>query len=54
MAAKEKKIVKSEKKNQLTFFNSFSLDKIIPPKFQTLSLLLLFYQNLLLSFHKEH
>jgi len=41
MAAKEKKIVKSEKKNQQTFFNSFSLDKIIPPKFQTLSFLLL-------------
>jgi len=41
MAAKEKKVVKSEKKKQETFLNSFSLDKIIPAKFQTLSLLLL-------------
>lgn len=39
--AKEKKTIKSVKKNQETFFNSFSLDKIIPAKFQTLSLLLL-------------
>ena len=41
MAAKEKKSVKSEKKKQATFFNTFSLDKIIPAKFQTLLLLVL-------------
>ena len=39
--AKEKKTIKSVKKNQETFLNSFSLDKIIPAKFQTLALLLL-------------
>lgn len=50
MAAKEKKIVKSEKKNQQTFFNSFSLDKIIPPKFQTLSFLLLILLMFLLFY----
>ena len=38
MAAKEKKVVKSEKKKQENFFNSFSLDKIIPAKFQTIFL----------------
>lgn len=39
MAAKEKKIVKTEKKNQENFFNTFSLDKIVPTKFQTLFIL---------------
>lgn len=39
--AKEKKTIKSVKKNQETFLNSFSLDKIIPANFQTLALLLL-------------
>lgn len=41
MAAKEKKVSRTEKKKQETFFTSFSLDKIIPAKFQTLSVLLL-------------
>jgi hypothetical protein len=40
MAAKEKKIVKTPKKSKETFLSGFSLDKIIPVKFQTLSLLL--------------
>ena len=40
MAAKEKKIVKTSKKSKETFLSGFSLDKIIPVKFQTLSLLL--------------
>ena len=40
MAAKEKKIVKAPKKSKETFLSGFSLDKIIPVKFQTLSLLL--------------
>jgi len=38
--AKAKKIVKTKKENQETFFNSFSIDKIIPVKFQTLAFLL--------------
>jgi hypothetical protein len=41
MAAKEKKISRTEKKSKETFLFRFSLDKIIPIKFQTLSLLLL-------------
>ncbi len=40
MAAKEKKIVKKEKKSQNTFLSGFSLDKFIPIKFQNLFLLL--------------
>lgn len=38
--AKAKKIVKTKKENQETFLNSFSIDKIIPVKFQTLAFLL--------------
>ena len=41
MAAKEKKISRIEKKSKETFLTRFSLDKIIPVKYQTLSLLLL-------------
>ena len=41
MASKEKKNSKIAKKTNDTFFNSFSLDKIIPTKFQTLLFLLL-------------
>ncbi len=46
MAAKEKKTVKSEKKNQGTLLSGFSLDKFIPVKFQTLFLLLIILRNL--------
>ena len=41
MAAKEKKVIRTEKKSKETFLSSFSLDKFIPVKFQTLSLLLI-------------
>lgn len=41
MAAKSKRNIRPEKKNEKTFFNSFSLDKYIPVKFQTLFLLLI-------------
>ncbi len=41
MAAKEKKVIKTEKKSKETFLSGFSLDKFIPVKFQTLSLLLI-------------
>lgn len=41
MAAKEKKSVRIEKKNKESFLNSFTLDKYIPQKFQTLVLLLI-------------
>ena len=41
MAAKEKKIIRTEKKSKETFLSGFSLDKFIPVKFQTLSLLLI-------------
>ena len=41
MAAKEKKISRTEKKSKETFLSGFSLDKIIPEKYQTLSLLLI-------------
>ena len=40
MAAKEKKVIRTEKKSKETFLLSFSLDKMIPAKFQTLVLLL--------------
>ena len=40
MAAKEKKVSRIEKKPKETFLTGFSLDKIIPIKFQTLFLLL--------------
>lgn len=40
MAAKEKKVIRTEKKSKETFLSGFSLDKFIPVKFQTLSLLL--------------
>jgi len=40
MAAKEKKVVKGEKKKQDNILNTFSLDKIIPSKFQTLFFLI--------------
>ena len=40
MTAKEKKTVKTIKKSNETLLSSFSLDKIIPAKFQTVSLLL--------------
>ena len=40
MATKGKKNIRAEKKNQENFFNSFSIDKIIPTKFQTIFLLL--------------
>ena len=40
MAAKPKRSTRAEKKNEKTFFNSFSLDKYIPVKYQTLFLLL--------------
>lgn len=39
--AKTKKIVKTKKEYQETFLNSFSLDKIIPIKFQTLAYLVI-------------
>lgn len=41
MAAKPKRSPRAEKKNEKTFFNSFSLDKYIPIKYQTLFLLLI-------------
>ena len=41
MAAKEKKTAKTNKKSNDTFLSNFSLDKIIPNKFQTLFLLLI-------------
>jgi hypothetical protein len=41
MAAKEKKVIRTEKKSKETFLTSFSLDKFIPVKFQTLTLLLI-------------
>jgi hypothetical protein len=41
MAAKEKKVIKTEKKSKETFLSGFSLDKIIPNKFQTFLLLLI-------------
>jgi hypothetical protein len=41
MAAKEKKVIRTEKKSKETFLSGFSLDKFIPVKFQTLSLLLI-------------
>lgn len=41
MAAKEKKTAKTNKKSNDTFLSNFSLDKIIPNKFQTLLLLLI-------------
>ena len=40
MAAKEKKNIRMEKKSKETFLSGFSLDKIIPIKYQTFSLLL--------------
>ena len=40
MAAKEKKTTRTEKKSKETFLTGFSLDKIIPIKYQTLSFLL--------------
>lgn len=53
MAAKEKKVIRTEKKTKETFLSGFSLDKFIPVKFQTLALLivtllifLLFYSPL--------
>lgn len=53
MAAKEKKVIRTEKKTKETFHSAFSLDKFIPVKFQTLALLivtlllfLLFYSPL--------
>ncbi len=39
--AKAKKIVRTKKEHQETFLNSFSLDKIIPVKFQTLAFLII-------------
>ncbi|MFZ2322429.1 MAG: YfhO family protein [Ignavibacteriaceae bacterium] len=50
MAAKEKKVIRTEKKKPETFFNSFSLDKIIPVKFQTLSLLVIILLIFLIFF----
>ena len=50
MAAKEKKVIRTEKKKPETFFNSFSLDKIIPVKFQTLSLLVIIILIFLIFF----
>ena len=41
MAAKEKKVIRTEKKSKETFLSGFFLDKFIPVKFQTLSLLLI-------------
>lgn len=41
MAAKVKKVIRTEKKSKETFLSGFSLDKIIPNKFQTLFLLLI-------------
>jgi len=41
MATKEKKVIRTEKKSKETFLSSFSLDKFIPAKYQTLSLLLI-------------
>jgi hypothetical protein len=40
MAAKEKKVVRTEKKTKDTFLSGFSFDKFIPIKFQTLFFLL--------------
>ncbi len=40
MAAKEKKIIRTEKKSKETFLSGFSLDKFIPVKFQTIFFLL--------------
>jgi len=41
MTAKSKKNIRAEKKSKETFLNSFSLDKYIPVKYQTLFLLLI-------------
>jgi len=41
MATKEKKVTRTEKRTKETFLSGFSLDKIIPVKFQTLAGLLI-------------
>ena len=41
MAAKAKKNIRQEKQSKDTFLNTFSLDKIIPIKYQTIFFLLL-------------
>lgn len=50
MAAKEKKVIKSEKKSNQSFLSEFSLDKIIPAKFQTIALLVVILLVFLLFF----
>lgn len=50
MAAKEKKVVRTEKKSKETFLSSFSLDKIIPVKYQTIFMLVLILLIFLIFF----
>jgi hypothetical protein len=50
MAAKTKKNIGQEKKSKETLFNNFSLDKIIPVKFQTIFFLILILVIFLIYF----